>query len=749
MSYAERLNMLFDGEDAGLLGIDVGLGEMKIETQDESGQNQDQAADLPLLDVIEVEVANPGDKQAAASLDNATEIQAAEPEMETEASKEDIPATEGEPGAGETTYFCPVDILRMPHKYIRGRFRQQITEKFYSGNKFWQRTWDLYYVRVPKKIAIMPFLFTPASQAQAFIDEINAELGCDVSLPLEEEAGLMIPFTPDGTPQPEYLGTVTTHKMKGQLQDTATALCQENPIELSEDGDGPSAQFCKKMKIVVDVKYKKTSDININDQGRVRRWHRQLKRTQCYLGLLPRIDRCASEGAQITDDATCTPTKPAVEQQQAHGTATVAAGTVLDPLDVDAPAPFAFADEPIFVSIDLEENERNHSQITEVGVSTLDTLDLVGIPPGEGGRNWTSKIRSRHFRVAEYQHVRNKKFVEGCPDDFAFGRSEFVRRACLARVVDACFKPPYSGHIAHSPEPKDSSQERRRQSRSRRSRGRNSNQSQSPEGGIELPYEPGNSPKRGKNSPRNRERSRRRKQWSPIPSTEPSSSQSPGQQHQRHPARTPSPTIPEYKMRPRNIILVGHALNGDIKHLCNIGCGFFDIETYRENFSILSRFHDVADTTILHRVIKRRFDPPGLKDILKDLDIMPWHLHNAGNDARYTLEAVVGMAVQVTKAEARTDSERDALRLTGTRDSDDPIMVTSPRSSDDELHWRREVERLTKRPGGRGRKQGPKIDVEVECDMWVTALGWHACRKRAEDDMDGGPPPSDVEYPIS
>lgn len=133
------------GEDAGLLGIDVGLREMKIETQDQSGQNQDQdqAADLPLLDVIEVEVANPGDKQAAASPDNATEIQAAEPEMETEASKEDIPATEGEPGAGETTYFCPVDILRMPHKYIRGRLRQLITEKFYSNSKFWQRTWDL------------------------------------------------------------------------------------------------------------------------------------------------------------------------------------------------------------------------------------------------------------------------------------------------------------------------------------------------------------------------------------------------------------------------------------------------------------------------------------------------------------------------------------------------------------------------------------------------------------------------------
>ncbi|DAA76489.1 TPA_exp: Uncharacterized protein A8136_0803 [Trichophyton benhamiae CBS 112371] len=757
MSYVERLNMLFDGEDVGLLGIDVGLRETRIDTQDQSGQNQGEAADLPLLDVIEVEVANPGDKQAEASPDNATEIQPAEPEMETEASKQDIPVTDGKPRPGETAYFCSIDVLSTAHKYIGGKFLRPAVDRFYNKGKFWERTWDLYYVRVPKHILCVPLLFTPISQAQALIDEINAEFGSDISLPFEEEAGLIVPFTPDGTPQPEYMGTSTNNDIRGQLQNRANAWCHQNPIEWPEEGNEPYARFRRRIKIVCDVKYNKHR-ATVGDHKyvkKVRRWHRQLKRTQCYLGLRPRIARRASRETQIADDATSTPATPAVEKQeqqkqqqqgQTNGTATVPIGTVLDPLDVESPAPFAFADEPIFICIDLESNERNHSQVTEVGVSTLDTLDLVGVPPGEGGRNWRSKIRSRHFRVAEYKHFRNKKFVHGCPDDFVFGNSEFVRRAYLAQVVDACCKPPYSGHIAFSQQPKDGSQERKRQSQSRRSRGRCGNQSQSPEGGVRLPPEPSYSPKKSSNSPRNRGRSRRRKQWSPPPGTEPSSSRSPGQQEQRHPARTPSPTIPEYKMRPRKLILIGHGLTGDIKNLCNVGCEFFDIETYSgEDFSTLSKFYDVADTANLHRVLKREYDPPGLKDILKDLDIMPWHLHNAGNDARYTLEGLVGIAVQITKAEARAESERDAIRLREYPDIDNPNVMVSPRSSDEDLHWRREMERIAKKPRRKRRKEDS--DIEIECDIWEDGMGWNAFRNRHKDDMDGGLPP-DVQYPV-
>ena len=75
----------------------------------------------------------------------------------------------------------------------------------------------------------------------------------------------------------------------------------------------------------------------------------------------------------------------------------------------------------VFVCVDVEANERNSSQITEIGIATLDTRDLKSLAPGERGANWLNKIRARHFRINEYQYVRNTEFVSGCPDRFGFG----------------------------------------------------------------------------------------------------------------------------------------------------------------------------------------------------------------------------------------------------------------------------------------------------------------------------------------
>ena len=75
----------------------------------------------------------------------------------------------------------------------------------------------------------------------------------------------------------------------------------------------------------------------------------------------------------------------------------------------------------VFVCVDVEANERNSAQITEIGVATLDTRDLKSLLPGESGTNWLGKIRARHFRIDEYKHIRNTEFVSGCPDRFEFG----------------------------------------------------------------------------------------------------------------------------------------------------------------------------------------------------------------------------------------------------------------------------------------------------------------------------------------
>ena len=90
-------------------------------------------------------------------------------------------------------------------------------------------------------------------------------------------------------------------------------------------------------------------------------------------------------------------------------------------LNLDEPAPYERENSVVFVSIDVEACERNNKLITEIGVATLDTDDLVDIAPGQGGGNWMKLIRARHFRINEYKHLINHEFVVGAPDKFEFG----------------------------------------------------------------------------------------------------------------------------------------------------------------------------------------------------------------------------------------------------------------------------------------------------------------------------------------
>ena len=75
----------------------------------------------------------------------------------------------------------------------------------------------------------------------------------------------------------------------------------------------------------------------------------------------------------------------------------------------------------VFVCVDVEAYERNTKLITEIGIATLDTKDIASVVPGEGGANWMSCIRARHFRINEHKHLNNAEFVTGCADRFEFG----------------------------------------------------------------------------------------------------------------------------------------------------------------------------------------------------------------------------------------------------------------------------------------------------------------------------------------
>ena len=56
---------------------------------------------------------------------------------------------------------------------------------------------------------------------------------------------------------------------------------------------------------------------------------------------------------------------------------------------------------------------------------------------------------------------------------------------------------------------------------------------------------------------------------------------------------------------------------------------------------------DNVDTAEMYRVRTRDPNPKSLGMIIYDFDLVAWHLHNAGNDAVYTMWAMLAICVEV------------------------------------------------------------------------------------------------------
>ncbi len=198
------------------------------------------------------------------------------------------------------------------------------------------------------------------------------------------------------------------------------------------------ADFKTKMERIVEAttkskqiaRKKKNEDRFFRQQD----WAKNLKRAQRYFGLRPKVTKMP-----LPD-----PAATWYEQQLRQVEDLRKCGILLDPLDVNKPLPHLFENDVVFVCIDVEAYERDNRKITEIGVSTLDTLDMVGIAPGEGGENWIPHIRSRHIRIRGREHLENKDFCPGDANSFQFGDSEFVHLKDAAEVVDQCFEYPFS-----------------------------------------------------------------------------------------------------------------------------------------------------------------------------------------------------------------------------------------------------------------------------------------------------------------
>ncbi|KIE02809.1 QDE-2-interacting protein, partial [Metarhizium majus ARSEF 297] len=106
-------------------------------------------------------------------------------------------------------------------------------------------------------------------------------------------------------------------------------------------------------------------------------------------------------------------------------------------------------------------------------------------------------------------------------------------------------------------------------------------------------------------------------------------------------------TFAKYANGAHDVVLVGHDIKSDIKYLSTIG---FPIDQ-------LPGLIGNVDTQAIYRAWKDGTKSPSLGSVLVDLDIRYKNLHNAGNDAVYTLRAMVAIAV------VGLHSEQDAQLL--------------------------------------------------------------------------------------
>ena len=105
----------------------------------------------------------------------------------------------------------------------------------------------------------------------------------------------------------------------------------------------------------------------------------------------------------------------------------------------------------------------------------------------------------------------------------------------------------------------------------------------------------------------------------------------------------------KYPLENRNVVLVGHDINQDINYLRKLGI----------SLATFSSITDTVDSASLYSAYSHDPNSRKLGHILAEFDLMGWHLHNAGNDAVYTLWAVLAVCVKHAVAESEVVEERE------------------------------------------------------------------------------------------
>lgn len=93
----------------------------------------------------------------------------------------------------------------------------------------------------------------------------------------------------------------------------------------------------------------------------------------------------------------------------------------------------------------------------------------------------------------------------------------------------------------------------------------------------------------------------------------------------------------------KKVILLGHDVNSDISYMKKLG---FDPTPY---------VWETVDSAYLYRTWKQDHNISNLGRILDDFDMVAWHPHNAGNDAYYTIMAMLAVCVREASIRGAAD----------------------------------------------------------------------------------------------
>ncbi|POS85532.1 hypothetical protein EPUL_002624 [Erysiphe pulchra] len=434
----------------------------------------------------------------------------------------------------EDERFCTFQLVKSyPYQYIGKANRQRVDDTFFNQGKIFENSWELDLLELEGSPP--PLILVTTRQFIHFLAKINKHFKTKLAIPDGANGAFEVLFGEEGTPRPRYLGQVNSKSaMDKQIYKVPSWRFKldgepEMPKVLTDDSyeifrnNVALAQQKQAKKAVAKEKAVKAK---IHNQ---KSYRQTVKRVQRYLGL-----------------------------RQAQGIHSNPQNTTLDPKTIKAATyslqnlafnpnfvtNFAQENSVIFVCVDVEAYERDSRIITEVGFATLDTKDLLLLPPGDRGVNWRSLIKPRHFRISEHKFYNNSEYVAGCADRFEFGTSEFISIKDASTIISDCFRNP--------------------------------------------------APKTGDADADNKEQANRK------------------------------------------VVFVGHDIVSDIKFLRTVG---YDVYT-------LPTLFDMVDTALMYRALRREMNTRSLGVILTDMGITGWNLHNAGNDAVYTLQVMIAMAVK-------------------------------------------------------------------------------------------------------